>query len=252
MQKSESQQVIEYIAQHPGIDNLKIAEELKLNRTRVASITTKLFKAGRLTREMLSLKKGAKFKYIISEDTPKEKPKSAPMQKTKQVADYSVPLTLLVNTLASAIADQIMRQIHVKLAGHVADVIDQVAKQDKGNTPTIQEMAKRVVNATSPLRLRLPSLLIMGLLPSQAGIISEEFKECFDIRFWKDESMEMLKHTAAGADYVVAFTSKISHSAEEMMKSKNIKIIRSPGGMTTLRAKLMELYVQHMDKQQAA
>jgi len=174
-------------------------------------------------------------------EIPRTEPPPTIQETTPQI---SATLNTLVSSIASVISDAIMAQIHVNLATKTADLAEQVKEDVRTNidTPTPEALAARVAHAATPPKLRLKSVLIIGLLPAQAGQISQDFSDCFDLRFWKDESMEMLKHACRGADYVISFTSKTGHSAEEMIKSQHVKIIRTPGGMTQLKNKLTSLY----------
>jgi hypothetical protein len=90
-----------------------------------------------------------------------------------------------------------------------------------------------------------PAVLIAGLLPNQREMIKQEFGEVFDLRFYMtDENLKKLRNMLKGSvDHFFTFTSKIEHASEDIAKSLNIKINRCSGGMTMLRQKLEELYV---------
>ena len=88
-------------------------------------------------------------------------------------------------------------------------------------------------------------VLIAGLLPQQAGMIQSEFGEVFDLAFWKDESLQALKHRAEAAQVTITFTSKIGHAAENAIKSTNTEYHRCVGGMTSLRDMLTRMYVEN-------
>jgi hypothetical protein len=160
-----------------------------------------------------------------------------------------VPIYRMIDSIANTMAAEIMHRLNVQLTAQVADMSVRLKQQIEVDRPSPEAMAARIANASQPLKKRLPTVLIVGLLPGQAGMISQEFGDVFDLRFWKDEAMEMLKHNAKNADYLITFTSKISHSAEEMIKSLNLPIIRCSGGMSMLRTKLTDLFVKSSDEQ---
>jgi hypothetical protein len=90
---------------------------------------------------------------------------------------------------------------------------------------------------------RKPTVLIAGLLPMQAGLISSEFSEVFDLRFFDSEgSLQKLK-SMSKVDHAFTFTSKISHAVEEVIRATGTPVQRCSGGMTMLREKLTSLYV---------
>ena len=88
-------------------------------------------------------------------------------------------------------------------------------------------------------------VLIAGLLPQQAGMIQSEFGEVFDLAFWKDESLQALKHRAEAAQVTITFTSKIGHAAESAIKATSTEYHRCVGGMTSLRDMLTRMYVEN-------
>lgn len=102
-----------------------------------------------------------------------------------------------------------------------------------------------IVNSVVPEQLqpKLPRVLIMGLKPQQAGLISQEFSSCFDLRFWKEEGVTKLDSMAKNADVVVSMTDFITHSQEAHVKDlPNYR--RMGGGMAGLREMLTRLYVE--------
>jgi hypothetical protein len=110
-----------------------------------------------------------------------------------------------------------------------------------------EEAVRPAIHRTQPAteRAHKPKVLIAGLLPAQAGLISSEFGEVFDLRFYMtDDNLKKLRNMLrGGVDHFMTFTSKIEHQAEHMATSLGYKIIRCSGGMTMLREKLEELFI---------
>lgn len=103
-----------------------------------------------------------------------------------------------------------------------------------------------IVNSVLPEHLqhnKLPRVLIMGLKPQQAGLISQEFSSCFDLRFWKEEGVTKLDSMAKNADVVISMTDFITHSQEAHVKDLP-SYRRAGGGMSGLRDLLTRLYVE--------
>lgn len=129
--------------------------------------------------------------------------------------------------LAGALAARFLDHLQVELT-----------RQANVRLPAIVETASQ-----GHLRAKLPRVLILGLKPNQAGLIDQEFGNCFDLRFWKDEGITKLDAMARNADHIVAMTGFISHPQEAHVKSYR-GYLRQGGGMDGLRETLTRLYVQ--------
>lgn len=89
--------------------------------------------------------------------------------------------------------------------------------------------------------VRLPRVTIVGLLPQQAGLISSEFGQAYDLSFWKEEGIDKLKSLAKNSDHIITFSGKLPHLVENTIRSVNRDFKRVMGGMTELRRALNEL-----------
>jgi hypothetical protein len=146
------------------------------------------------------------------------------------------PLDEVARLLGRRIARVLMEALRDEIAGQVAELSHGLI--ETWVEETVRPAAARVV---VPAKVRLPTVLIAGLLPTQAGYISQEFGHVFDLRFFEtDGSLQKLK-SMSHVDYAFSFTSKISHAVEAAMQSKGTPVLRCPGGMTMLRQKLTEL-----------
>lgn len=76
-------------------------------------------------------------------------------------------------------------------------------------------------------RTRLPKVTIVGLLPQQQNLINQEFHQAFDLRFWKEGSVQVLKNLTQSSDAVLVMTDWVSHSY--------VRTIESVGGKEKLR-----------------
>lgn len=169
-------------------------------------------------------------------------PRPGPIVRVETPAASAVekPLSIeaLADALARAIADQVVARVETHLAQALRNIIPQVPV-----TPLSVEQLAANVKVLPDLRPKKPTVLIAGLLPNQAGVISSEFDEVFDLRFFMmGDSLRKLRGMVATVDHVFTFTSKVSHGVEEVMTSAGHKINRCSGGMTMLKDQLVKLY----------
>jgi hypothetical protein len=143
---------------------------------------------------------------------------------------------LMGRRIARIMMEALQSEIEEQLEAMGNDLIEKWAEE------SLKPVIRRT--HTQPLRPNKPKVLIAGLLPAQAGMIVDEFSEVFDLRFYMtDENLKKLAKMLPGVDHFVTFTSKIEHQTEKTAQSMGIPIIRCSGGMTMLRQKLEELYI---------
>jgi hypothetical protein len=143
---------------------------------------------------------------------------------------------LMGRRIARIMMEALQSEIEEQLEAMGNDLIEQ----------WVEEAVKPAIRRTHTQQLRpsKPKVLIAGLLPAQAGMIVDEFGEVFDLRFYMtDENLKKLAKMLPGVDHFITFTSKIEHQTEKTAQSLGIPIIRCSGGMTMLRQKLEELYI---------
>lgn len=88
-----------------------------------------------------------------------------------------------------------------------------------------------------------PKVLVVGLLPNQAGIVQSEFYEAFDIRFAEsDTPTKRLESMASDCDRVMLMTNFISHSTQDAVK-KHPGFERIQGGVSKVKDRLTELFI---------
>lgn len=103
----------------------------------------------------------------------------------------------------------------------------------------------RLVEQPKPAK---PKVCIVGLLGDQKRMIEKEFGPVFDLRIYESGG-----HTNYGGrefidaisrvDHIVVMTSFIGHSAENAIRAVKAKPVRVTGGMTNLRDRLTEIFV---------
>jgi DNA-binding Lrp family transcriptional regulator len=264
-----TKRVVEAFQQCPGWTTRQIAERTGLSHAAVSSRLVGLVKTGVMRRhpeEVNGVKmfrywvkdvnakpkrvkygtgrKAAKGRASVTQPTDPNPVTVAAMEeaRSKSTQAAQAPMTLhrpevsldsMMEAMATRMANQLLSRVMSKFS--------EAAGFDKG--PSIEELRSRMPQKQEekkPMR----SILIVGLLPAQAGQIQAEFHDCFDLRFWKDESADRLKAMAQSADLAITFTSKIGHWVEEIIQSSHVQLIRAPGGMTRLREILTEVYAK--------
>lgn len=148
----------------------------------------------------------------------------------------------LADMLAQAIAQHVVSRVQAQIERQLRAILPPPA--DALKPLAVEQLAERIAGGQPVAKPKAASVLIAGLLPSQAGIIDAEFGDVFDLRYYMvGDNLKHLAAMAAHVDHVFTFTSKISHAVEQVMVGKGHKIHRCSGGMTMLKEQLLKLYV---------
>lgn len=120
-------------------------------------------------------------------------------------------------------ANSVIAQLKDRLAAKLHEII-----------PAVQ----RVIHPheTHAPKARNTAILVVGLLPQQAGIIVQEFGEAFDLRFWKDGNPKELDAQLRGVEGVYVLTTMVSHWMTDKIKAHSHVVHVS--GMDKLRTAL--------------
>ena len=247
-----TQAIYEHICKHPGVTNNEVAAALKLNATRVAALTGQMCKptakyGPRLRRETHpSLKAPGQqpiYMHFATDATVvlRERERTAPVSK-RQSANIAPPaLDGLIDAIAKQIAGRIVEGVGRHLAVQLSVILPEAPEQQ---FDLVQYLKEAIVPPEQPKQeavARLPRVTIVGLLPQQAGLISSEFGQAYDLSFWKEEGIDKLKSLVKSADHVITFSGKLPHHVENTIRSVNCEFKRVMGGMTELRRALNEL-----------
>ena len=260
MTATKTELVLAYIGAHPWSMNTQIATATRMSANDVAAITTYYFKGmkdPRLIRIPADTGAAARpaFAYALvgtpypawyvpepqaaraaaPTPAPTLPPSAAPAAPTQAAT------TINLEALAEQISDSLVTLVAAKLAEKLTNYINAAFEKKIPMTPD-EFVASLLVPKSAPPPVK-PTVLIVGLLPQQAGFIQTEYGHLLDLRFWKEGNMSKLRSMVQNAEFVFTFTSKIGHDAESMIRSQNKDPIRITGGMTTLREKLSELFV---------
>ena len=252
---TRAQEIRDHVAANPGATSQQIATAIGWDITRVAaSLLGDINKRKpSLRRELhhVSITNSPVYAYYpwsgsvnrtaLTTEKPAplvEKP-VLPRKSKAQVPQKAGSLDQLADTLARSVADTVTALVHKHLEVALSGLISTV--------PAISasQLREQVNGTLANLVAHKPTVLVAGLLPSQAGLIQREFGEVFDLRFFTtDGNLRHLRNMVKGVDHVFTFTSKVSHAVEEVMTSEGHKVHRCSGGMTMLKDQLLALYAE--------
>ena len=248
---NQLQQIEAFVAANPGATSGQVASSVGLGLQGAAAALLYLFKQGRLSREPAghTITNVPFYAYYPPTPRPSEnvarasenvvKRRKASTHSSTQTSPATLDLNALVENLATSLADTLAQQVAAKLKDKL---MAQLATQLPALAAPPPQIHAPIINEP---RAHKPKVLIAGLLPQQAGMIQSEFGEVFDLTFWKDESLQALKHRAEAAQVTITFTSKIGHAAESAIKATSTEYHRCVGGMTSLRDMLTRMYVEN-------
>ena len=248
---TQLQQIEAFVAANPGATSAQVASSLGLEHKNAGAALAYLTKRGRLSREPAghTITNVPFYAYYPPNHTPSgnvARASESVVKRRKASASSRTPtnpatldLNALVEDLATSLADTLAQQVAAKLKDRL---MAQLATQLPALAAPPPQIHAPIINEP---RAHKPKVLIAGLLPQQAGMIQSEFGEVFDLTFWKDESLQALKHRAEAAQVTITFTSKIGHAAENAIKATSTEHHRCVGGMTSLRDMLTRMYVEN-------
>lgn len=275
---SKADDIRAFIKANPGKNTAEIAHAVNWTTGRVsAMLWTELRKTKRVIRrevERLTISGTPVYRYYYDGTIPPQKKVKveAPATLTKvpavltekhvvspevrahltekQIRELHAPtprddsLDALADVLARAFADHVAR----RFAPHLTQALRNILP-DGPVAPAISvEQLTASLSGPSEQRTRLTSVLIAGLRPNQAGMISAEFGEVFNLKFYQmDDSLGQLRKmlgTLGDVDHVITFTSHISHKVTEVVKASGFKVNHCTGGMSMLKDMLVKLYAE--------
>ena len=257
---TDLQRVLEHIDANPGSLTRDISAALSIKNSTVAVHTKMLHDRGLVTRESVKGRQGPPaFRYTVVDKTEQpsvsypvspatvcgpitRQPEPAPElhKPLSEPSPTSIELLLeqWAEGMANALADQIVEGVKAKLGAKLESRLPTVV-------PTVLPTAvpKLIKPAVTVSKAKV---VIVGLLPAQAGMIQQEFHECFDITFCEaDHVGSRLRGLLGHVEHVVSMTKFVSHDTQELIKLHHgtINYHRIHGGMSQLRDLLTNLYI---------
>lgn len=149
----------------------------------------------------------------------------------------TVQLLKSLEDMLESVADRLVENITVRVLNKLQTELTTKLKEivpERKIAPCTEAFA-----SNKPV---LPRILVVGLLPQQAGFIAEEFSEAFDLRFWSlDDGYARLKTLVTYADDIIVLTTKISHKVTDTIKPRRYIPV---GGMSAIRTVLTEKFCE--------
>ena len=150
----------------------------------------------------------------------------------------------MIQNIGNALAKQIVAQVALSLQPMLQRELAAVIPEQPAEIPQLDVKAL-ISTQTAPKRERLTKVGIVGLLPQNAGVISTEFHDKFDLKFWDGGSNSSLKSLGISCEYVLC-TKWCGHKHVETLKSVGANTRFLPGGMEQLRETLVNLYLENV------
>lgn len=149
--------------------------------------------------------------------------------------------TLTFNTPPAASID-----IHKHIGAVVTEPVTSVSQEPIAKVdPSLMQTPKDP--DVKEERIRLPRVCVTGMKPIEAGAISKEFAETFDLIFWNDrngDGVEQLKAHAKNCEALFWHVKHGSHSSESIARDGTAKFHRVNGDLTQMRKKLREYFYE--------
>jgi len=236
--------ILDYLKENPNSSAAKMAMHFNASGSVMFTKLNNLVDKEEISMHVATSPTGRGIRYYKLTDVKanepvnvEEEPRVEEVQKVISLftpKDTMPSLDTLITEAAHNIAQKMLIQIKEELMMGLEDLVVEVAPRVNKKITETKSSVKKV------------KVLITGLLAHQAGIISSEFHECFDLDFWNDRtggSTEQLKSMAKRADVILYHKNHASHNHQEIIKSVggNIKIIN--GGMSTMKDALEDMYI---------
>lgn len=242
-------ELLAYIAEHPGATNNMIAARFGITPASAATRTKQAFDGGYIRRETVGhTVTGAEIfgNYVVDAakvGMPKKERKALqtasmpkPIGERLEIGGIGEMIQNLSDAIAKQIAASVVVSLQASLTRELASVVPQQVSAPKqitlnlGNLPPLPPVTK-------------PRIGILGLLPAQVDVIEQEFGDVFNIHYWKEEGSAILK--AIGRTSEIVFVTKwCAHSATETLKGVGAKWRFVEGGLSELKSLITALYVE--------
>lgn len=257
---SKSQEVVKLVlGSTKPLTSREIADALKFKQQYVATVLWQQHRAGKLNRVVLrkGLTGADVFGYSKPENHVVQSEKHVVQaEDIEAVAKPSKAKASSLDALVEEIAAQIVNRLVGSVKRRLPSALERIvpAQQEVVHDDDFVALLDNVLAESTP---KPPALLakqtkpaskmlkigIVGLLPQQAGLISTEFGETFDLSFWNEDGNGRLKSMGVGCDRVLV-TKWVAHKTTEVLTSVGANWRKVVGGMDELRTILTSLYVE--------
>lgn len=230
--------IIDYIKSNPGVTAEQVQSGLGL-AWKVSSELASLYKKGYLTREesrrtitnlpVYAYTATAKMAKVGNPSTEK---------KSLSLGKKDDPITSLIDTLAQALANQFVSRVSAHLQVELTRILP-----DRTRVPNLPQLSVTAEKTEQ----RKPRVLVVGLLPNQAGEISDLFHKALDLDFYSGGNYEQhdrqYKSKADWADVIFLNISLVGHKHSSMLDSMGKDYIHVRGGMSAAKTAITQWMV---------
>lgn len=234
---NKTQMVIEHIRANPGCTNAQISAAIGVPANVVAVTTSKYFTKGALERREhhSTITNVRVFQYFPATEK-KTTLLTRKITSKQQKGSGFVGFDALVDQMADALVAQITDRVKSKLTEQLSAVMSLPAPEALRAGPV------EVLPPAEPEKVRLPKVGVVGLLPVQAGLISHEYGQAFDLSF--PESIGQMKIAAINCEHVFVMEFN-GHSTWGNVKNGRCEAVFIHGGMLELRNRLAALHKEY-------
>lgn len=247
------EEMLAFVAEHPKITSADLAQTFGLSHSDASGRLARAYKAGVLTRVKSYVNDcGAPVYGYTMGEKPAEKPvesreRKRPAKIDKQDGvDLSSGITALAEGIAKQIVAQVVHALQGQLTRELAGVVPPVIAQQplKVEAPKIETpvvLDPPVIEAPKPQRA--PKVAIIGVTPQQAGILSSEFADTYDLSFWQNDGIPRLRSIGIACELCLV-TKFVSHKATEVLTAQGANWRKVTGGIDSIRDALTGYYVE--------
>lgn len=228
-------QLLEIVNDNPGITVKDIADLTKASKPSINAYLLRLINDEKIERKEFGKNS---YSYYIKNGV-----KTPEVMATKEVQVEPVAhnhLDMLINNLAYQIADSIITKVRSKLYRDIPELKPTL------ELPSHAEVLARLNKPKEEKQEKL-KVLVLNLLPQQAGLIQSELHDCLNIEFWNDKTgdgIEKLKSLSKWSDMVFIHTKHAAHNHQEVVKSVGADFILVPGGISQMQEALTKFFIE--------
>lgn len=151
-------------------------------------------------------------------------------RESDEVLAGRVPTDLLISEL-------LRRLLAPSMAGMEQRITSALREYMHGLVQSIRfQPVQAVVNGAITTKRKI---LVIGLLPEQQRQIEKDFGSEFELRFFKDENLKLLRTRAESCEFSILMTRFISHAHQDAVKGLKVEYVN--GSVSDLEKFLLEL-----------
>lgn len=260
-------ELLAYVAAHPNTTSDDLVSAFDISYTDAAGRLSRASKRGELRREVARYSSTGHSIYgytVVEEKKSEPKLKSRqPEQKAAKIApstfDLSGGIAVLAENIAKQIASQVVHALQGQLTRELAGTMPPVAPRhevpevsvpvEPPAPPVVEPPAPPVVEppklpVVEPVKSqRKPKVAVIGVTPQQAGILSSEFADAYDLAFWQNDGIPRLRSIGISCELCLV-TKFVSHKATEVLTAQGAHWRKVTGGIDSIRDALTGYYVE--------